>query len=295
MEDRVPNELLLRQRSEKFQISFENVLAVAVLEEIVQRIAESEYAENFWMKNSVRMNLDYYRKKADRELSFIMKDTDMFHNKRVELNNAFAELFQNDKNNVIHWSYDFEQDKNSIYINLIATILSIKVPIKIIIKPLQEENLSPYVKDITLYTSERQEVQVNCFPSEHVIVEKFLEVIEKLELLNDMSCYMDIYSLLKNEVLSGRKVSELLMEGCKGRGMKVDEYRMELLASYRTSSFLKKKWKSYMRHEKMKSPVWDEVMDMMENFFMVIWQHICRNLIYLEDWMPELGRFIDCG
>ena len=61
------------------------------------------------------------------------------------------------------------------------------------------------------------------------------------------------------------------------------------IKSYTTRSrnqyggFMAKKWKSYLRRANKKSPSWDEVMDRVESFFSVIWEHICQNIVYLGD------------
>lgn len=287
------NESFIRQRSEELRIPFENLLAASVLEEIVQRMMESEYAENFWMKNSSKLSLENYRKKVDLKLSFFIKESQKFHYKKTEVGNVFAHFFRNVKKDVVHWNYNVWMDWGIIYIDVTATISSIKVPVQIKLEHLIDDNVKPNKKDLKLFSNNNRKIQVNCYPSEYIIVEKFLDIVEKLELMNQMSCYMDIYDILKRESLNGRKVWELLMEGCKEHGIEVTKQRFELLCSYRTNAFMKKKWKAYLRHEKKKVPSWEEVMQVVEKFFSVIWENMCHNFIYLGDWMPELGRFID--
>ncbi len=287
------NETFIRQRSAELQIPFENLLAASVMEEILRKIAESEYAENFWMKDSVRMNLENYRKKADLSLSFCVKDTRGFSYKKAEVSKVFAELFRNFKKNAIYWNYHVWMDWNLIYIDMTGTVSFIKVPVKIKLEPVLQEKLEPDIRDMRLITNNNRKIQFRCYPAEYVITEKFFEILSLLELLNDMSCYMDIYDILRKEALSGRKVWELVSEGCRKRGIEAAPERFEILRSYRTSGFMAKKWKSYLRRANKKSPSWDEVMDRVESFFSVIWEHICQNIVYLGDWMPELGRFLD--
>lgn len=287
------NEVFIRKRSEELQIPFENLLAAAILEEIVLRISESEYAENFWMKNSVRMNLENYRRKAGLSLLFVIKNTKKFQYKKSEVSRVFSELFRNYKKDAVHWNYSVGADKDLIYIDVIAAVSAIKVPVKIKLEPVMQEKLLPYQKDMQLFINNNRKIQLRCYPSEYVVTEKFLEILQKLELLNDLSCYMDIYDILKKEALSGRKVSEILNKGCRERGIELEEQRFELLMSYRTSSYMEKRWKSYLRHEKKKQPGWKDVMDIVESFYSAIWRNMCQDIIYLGDWMPELGRFID--
>lgn len=293
MGNQLLNESFIRQRSSELQIPFENLLAAAILEEIIQRVGESDYGENFWLKNSVCFNLENYRKKVNRKVSYFIKETDMLHYKKIEISNVFAELFRNIKKDAIHWNYKLWKEQNVIFANMTAMIASIKVPVKMEFEQVLDESLHPYRKEIHLFNNNNKKMKLNCFPIEYVLVEKFLNVMEKMELINDLSNYMDIYEILKRESLSGRKVWELLNEGCSKHGIEIEKQRFEILVSYRTNQYMKKKWKSYLRHEKKISPVWNEVMEMIEVFFSNIWTCMCENLIYLGDWMPELGRFID--
>ena len=99
--------------------------------------------------------------------------------------------------------------------------------------------------------------------------------------------------IMKKEILSGRKVWELLYQGCKDRNIQVEEKRFDMLKSYQTSRYMEKKWKAYLRREKRQQPGWNEMTDLLFRFFSVLWEHMCQNIIYLGDWMPELGRCID--
>lgn len=290
---RLLNESFIRQRSEELDLPFENLLAASILEEIVQRMMESEYAECFWMKSSARLSLEHYRRKVDLNLSFFIQESEKLRYKKSEISRVCADLFRNVKKDAVHWNYNVWMDWNIFYISLTAMISSVKVPVQIKLELQQDEQLRPYRKDLKLITNNNKNIQIKCFPSENVLAEKFMQILEKLELLNDLSGYMEIYDILKKEALSGRKVWELLSEGCKMQSIEIEKSRMDLLLSYRNNSFMKKKWKAYLRHEKKKGPGWDEVMHMIDLFFSVIWEHMCRNLIYLGDWMPELGRFID--
>ena len=288
------NETFIRQRSEELRIPFENLLAAAVLEEIILKIAESDYAGNFWMKNSVRMNLENYRRKVDLNLYFMMVSTKQFHYKKTEVSRVFSELFRNYKKNAVHWNYQVWTDYEFIYIDVKAAIASVRVPVKIKLQPVLQDRLNAYEKEMRLFINNSKKVLVKCYPSEYTVSEKFLEIIVKLELLSDLSCYMDIYDILKKEALSGRKVCEILNEECGKKNIKIEEHRFELLMAYRTSSYMERKWKSFLRHEKKKEPLWKDVIDLFEQFFAVIWKNMCQNIIYLGDWMPEIGRYIDC-
>lgn len=293
MGNQLLNDHFIRQRSEELKIPYENLLVASVLEEIVNKIAQSYAARFFWIKNYAKLNLESYRKKIEFQLHFFMKEGERFHYKKADISSLSAEIFRNYKKEAIHWNYRVCMDGKIIYIDVTAEIANVKVPVKINLEPVRQEKLIPYSREMKLYTLNNRKVTLLCFPSEYVIAEKFVEVLDKLELLNDLSCYMEIYHILKNEILSGRKVWELLMEGCKGRKISIEHQRYDLWMSYRTNRYMQQKWKAYLRKENRKNPDWKEVMDLSGRFFSVIWDHMCRNIVYLGDWMPELERCIE--
>ena len=70
-------------------------------------------------------------------------------------------------------------------------------------------------------------------------------------------------------------------------------------AEYRLSrnpdafSYMKKKWKSYLKKEKKKTPSFEEVMKVMIAYYRPIWDSLAEGNYYLGDWMPELMRYLD--
>lgn len=282
-----------RQMSEELQIPFDNLLAAFAVEEVVRKIGESEYAVLLWLKNSTRLSLENYRNRVDLCLSYCMRGTARYPYRQSAVIDIFENIFRNFKQEAVQWSLKAIQERDDMFVHVTADILNIKIPVKVKIEELAEEGLTPVVKNIHFITNQRQNVTIRCFPNEYYIVEQFLNIMEKMELMNDLSGYMEIYEILKQEMVSGRKVWELMSSGCRKRNIAMDEQRFEILLSYRTNKFMIKKWKTYLRHEKRKSPTWEEVLDVFNQFFSNLWNSMCRNIIYLGDWMPELGRFID--
>ncbi len=293
MGNQLLNENFIRQRSHELQIPYEHLLAASVLEEVLRRIAESDAAGCFWIRNHAKLKLECYRKKVELQLHYFVKESKQFHYKKGDVSSLFAVTFRNYKKEPIHWNYRVRMEGRTIGIDLTGEIANVKVPVSIRLDRVLQEKLVPDRKEIKLFSNNNLKVCLYCFPSEHVIAEKFLEILVKLELLNDLSCYMELYDILKKESLSGRKVWELLMEGCRERRIPVDRDRFALWQSYRANRYMEQKWKSYLKREKRSQPAWQDVMDLAERFFSVIWDYMCRNVVYLGDWMPELQRCIE--
>lgn len=283
----------IRQQSIDLRISYENLLAAVVQEEIVRKIYESDYAEVFWLKDYMNLNLDYYRENTCRSLSFYIKEIEKFHYKKSDIYNVFSKIFRNVNQESIQWDFYFRKEQNTIYASLTGEVSKIKVPFRIKFEQIPDRDLTPSMNEIPLFSNNNQKVTIRCFPDEYVMIEKFLDILEKLEFVNDFSIYMNLYEILRRQPVSGRKVWELLNKSCKKRGIPIEPQRFELLASYRTSSYMKKKWKAYLRHEKKTEPSWEEVTRLIDAFFSNIWKCMCQDVFYLGDWIPELGRFMD--
>lgn len=301
MQDLLLDEAIFRQKSKEEKIPFENLIAQVVLEEIIRKIYESEFADIFLIKNSVEILCGTLKGKINRRIYFCIKETNNFIYKKKEIGYIFAKLFRNIKKDSIHWNYSITESKikdkpdNKIEIcaNMIGKIFSIQIPVEIKMEKCRQENISSVQKEIILHVIAERKLKCNCYPGEEIVAEKFFNIIEKLELLSDLSDYLELYRIINSEMLSGRKVSEVLRKICKDYGIEMKQQRLDLLLSYQNNNYMMKKWKSYLRHEKIKEPKWEEVIETIEAFFRNIWDSLCQNMIYLGDWMPELGRFID--
>ena len=65
-----------------------------------------------------------------------------------------------------------------------------------------------------------------------------------------------------------------------------------MIVSYRDYTYMKKKWKVFLRSIKEKEPQWEAVIERFLCFFEPIWQAVIEDLVFFGDWMPELNRFL---
>ena len=114
-----------------------------------------------------------------------------------------------------------------------------------------------------------------------------------MELINEMSYYQEIYTVLTKETLDGRRIQQQVMEAGAKRELVFSANRLATIISYRSYTYMKKKWKLFLKQEQKKTPAWEEIIDIMERFFSPIWKAIVEDSIYIGDWMPELARFLD--
>ena len=118
------------------------------------------------------------------------------------------------------------------------------------------------------------------------------QIISKLELISSMESYDIVDKVLKNQPVSGRYMIEEL-EALVAKDQKVLKYkRMEQLTSYQDYTYMKNRWTKYQKSKKLPLTDWSEVMKRFLKFAEPIWKAMCENEVFLEDWMPELGRYL---
>lgn len=131
------------------------------------------------------------------------------------------------------------------------------------------------------------------FPPEEYLVYAFYEILNGLELLNDLSRYKEIYEILNRELLEGRKVWEGLSHLFSEHPIPSVEKRLETIEGYKNYGYMKKRWKSQSRRSRGNYPQWEQVITLIVAFFTPIFEGVLKDEIFLGDWMPQLGRYLD--
>ena len=128
-------------------------------------------------------------------------------------------------------------------------------------------------------------------PVEYIAVEHMTAILKNLELIGDMGHYLDLYEELGREAFSGRKMQVILNEELRRQGIVLDRKRIELFKSYKTYTYMKKRFKSYVRR---KSDVdWEEAFKRISEFLVPMMDAIVEQQIFFGDWMPEICRYLD--
>ncbi len=153
---------------------------------------------------------------------------------------------------------------------------------------------------------------------ERIAAEELAAILKYLELNNDMMPYLSLYRVLTTKVLDGIQVSKKLRLICEKENISFLPERAELLAGYNGYQYMLRKWKQLERREKRRLkkaftdgtmvgdktgdifvnqtkelPKWDEVSLLVGNFALPVWEHVCKGELFVGEWMPELGRFLD--
>ncbi len=155
---------------------------------------------------------------------------------------------------------------------------------------------------------------------ESLAASNLAEILRFLELNNDLTPYLSLYRILDTRVLDGIQVSKTLRLICEEKQISFLPERAKLLAGYGEYTYMKRKWKQLVRQQKRKwkrkqsrkneslgdvtendftgatdekLPEWEEVAKKVGDFALPVWEHVCDGDLFVGEWMPELGRFLE--
>ena len=107
-----------------------------------------------------------------------------------------------------------------------------------------------------------------------------------------MEVYDTTFRLLKQETVDGRHIYETLSFFCEKEEVIPQEKRIEMLASYETYTYMKKRWKKYIRKQGTEDVSWETVLHRIIAFLSPVWNTMCRDEVFFGDWMPDLARYL---
>ncbi len=281
----------VKAKSEELKIPYENLLSAFVIEEAVMAFCGSDEAENFRLKNNNILSLEYYRRKAPTRLEYMVLSEEELTVRNVI--HRMSKIFQNEKKAELWWKYRVEKEDEGICVYLSAKIEELQIPVQLVLEQEKEEPSDPSHEELHPFLEEDRSVEYLHYPMEGILAEHFIRIMRDMELINDMGSYYILYELLSKEMNSSRKVTEQIESLAKEQRIPLKKERFEMFEGYQNSSYMKKKWKSYLKKEKKKTPSFEEVMKVMIAYYRPIWDSLAEGNYYLGDWMPELMRYLD--
>lgn len=281
----------VKAKSEELKIPYENLLSAFVIEEAVMAFCGSDEAENFRLKNNNILSLEYYRRKAPTRLEYMVLSEEELTVRNVI--HRMSKIFQNEKKAELWWKYRVEKEDEGICVYLSAKIEELQIPVQLVLEQEKEEPSEPSHEELHPFLEEERSVEYLHYPMEGILAEHFIRIMRDMELINDMGSYYILYELLSKEMNSSRKVTEQIESLAKEQKIPLKKERFDMFEGYQSSSYMKKKWKSYLKKEKKKTPSFEEVMKVMIAYYRPIWDSLAEGNYYLGDWMPELMRYLD--
>ncbi len=282
------NRFNIKEKAEKLNIPFKNLLSASVAEIIIGIIADGRYCNELYLCNTSDFNQEVYKN---------LSVNNIYYEYVRDLDEKMAVLYMRDILKEIMAKAALEAfvingavEKDTIRLKI--SVDEMYIPLQIHFRKHRATN-EPEKMDLKLTAYENRSVIVLTNPKEEELSKHLIEIIEKLELINNMEHYYDSYEILTNYPVNGRKVKERLAEYLRERNIVLDDGRIKLLEEYGEYTYMKKKWKVELRQKKKSEPAWSDVNKCLMNFIRPIYKAIEENVVFLGDWMPQLKRFLD--
>lgn len=202
-------------------------------------------------------------------------------------------LFAKENAQKIHWEGTVTALSGGIRLSMIAGYFDMKVPLNIEIYSFGAVSQIPGTREEELIAvGGGRTISYLVYSPESELSYDLFAIMDKLELIGSMGSYYDAYRLLRTQPLSGRYVLEELTVLTAASPKMRKEQRLKQLDGYRTYTYMRKRWEKYLRNHGLAEVPWEDALHLILVFVSPIWESLCRNEIFFDDWMPELGRFL---
>ncbi len=278
----------IKEKSEELNIPFKNLLSAAVAELVIEILANGRYCNELYLCNSSEFTKEVYK-----DLCI----GNIYYEYVRDLDDKMAILYMRDilkdiMANGAQEGFAVQGSVDETGISLQITVDEMYIPLHLYFKK-HGNSHEPETITLNLVAYEKRSVDVLINPKEEELTKHLVEIIEKLELINDMDHYLDAYEILTTNPINGRKVKDRLTEALKEKHIEINDDRIKMLEGYREYTYMKKKWKVELRQKKKSDPCWSDVNICIINFLAPIWRAMEENMVFLGDWMPQLKRFLD--
>ena len=286
--------------SAKKDMAISDILYGLAVEDLLQRLEKSSFQEFLWLTNEQAVGLDAYKKKSKEQLEFLYVES----GKKNYLSHAVAgqpfdkdvlmllveELFSYTDGEA-YWEYSISHTESKVSLFLTYARMDMKVPVALEIGASTVKTKKRKKKELPLLLEEGRICSYLCYSKESILAESLFEIMRKLELISDMEAYAEANQILKDYSISGRYIMEEFMAMREREPKVVSMKRLEQIASYKSYTYMKKRWQQYERNHGCEKEDWQRVLERILAFMGPIWKALCEDEIFFDDWMPELERF----
>lgn len=276
----------IREKGNELGFSYVQSLSLFLYETILYWVSKSDLREELWLKPSDLQIIERHSGVCN-EIIFYRENVSY-----QELHESLIKLFQGRETQQFKLEWDALLYDKKIEIVLDTKLEQVAIPFKMIICPILEKDRFPKEENYEFLLLEEKQITYNAYPMEQQLTECFYEILDKLELINDGKVYDTVYWILKNYPVEGRRMYLHFTDYLRKNELASAEQRWDTVLGYIDYTYMKKKWDKYRRiYEKEIS--WEECIKLMNEFFSPIWRAYLEDHIFLGDWMPSLGRYLD--
>lgn len=282
------NQVILKAKSEELNIPFANLLAGVMTEQVLEIITAWDKSAALWLTNRNDIGLASYRNIVRDKLCYVAGDELSFSKISADAKDLKLHIINEAKAK----GYEVEVYLEGFGLRIYLSAEDIRGSVAVFIEKNQMKDVFPENDSLQLITENDKSITFKVYPIEQILTMHLVEILGKLELINDMSHYYQAYKILTTQSVNGRKVKDGLANIYEKSGTKIDDKPINLLEYYRTYSYMNKKWKVYLRQIKKSDIALEDIIDCLLVFIRPIWEALENKTMFLGDWMPQLKRFL---
>lgn len=274
----------LKEMSINTNRAFSDVLWQYAAEDIIHRIDATNNLSQLWL-----YEWDYPQKLLKESCP---KLTLLYKEEKKALDELLTDILGEKTDMMWDLLDEINRDDKTITWMLKGDYSSYEVSFPIIIRKLESEEWTlPAKGEFSPLRKRYIKIRYNYFAVENMLGQYVFEVINKLELINNMRAYAVINDFLKTSSVSGRHMVEELEYFIEKTPKVAREKRIDQIKGYRNYAYMRKRWNQYCKKNGIEDS-WEDTLDRIVQFIEPLWRATCKNEVFFDDWMPELGRFL---
>lgn len=277
----------VREKAKEEGIPFSHLISAFLLEEVLRILGESNDASQWILCNQAELSWASYRERLRHMLSFYYEG----ECEPKELVLMLHRVLERNQTTDIKFSLSSEEKKGEVLVCGKGKLKKLEIPFEIRIRP-APEGLKAENEEFRLLFYPEKRVAFRMFSAEELLAEALILIVERMELLGDLSFYDRAYELLCRENINARHLFLRMEEELKVRHIKPEARRMETLAGYAGYPYMKKRWRGYLKGKHKEAPLWEEVHSRIMAFLTPLWEALVEDRVFFGDWMPDLGRYL---
>lgn len=278
----------IREKGKKLDLSYVQALSLYLFESILEGVSYSELKDKMWLRQTDFFQKGKKKKTVSNQIVYYMKDISY-----QTLQRAMGEILRQKKDSSFQMEWEMLFLDKEIEIVLHTKIEQVEVPFKVVIRPVWVEDQFSEKEDYFSLLWENKTIEYRAYPMELRLAECFYEILDKLELIANMECYDTVCQILKGRPVDGRRTYLNMVELLEKQPVISVEKRWDTVLGYQDYSYMKKRWNTWRKAEKENLISWEECMETLREFFSPIWNAIQEDRIFIGDWMPHLGRYLE--
>ena len=275
----------------------ENILKAYILEELILTLQRTGFLEYMWMVGREELLATGTTGREELKLFFLYKESgkvlpeEGFVPGCVFSADFSAGLLQEMVRHALPHIRLEPLSVNNHDISLEVYYDNMYVPATIYISPERQGSIVPVMMNMELPVHE-ETVGILCYPIEQEAALHFFTILKELELINEMEHYYYFYRIFSTYTVDGVRFQNALMTLLDENGIAIDDRRWKLLMSYGRYSYMKNKWRNWIKRQDGVSLEWTEVHNMLEKVVSPVRDAILSDSHFFGDWMPELQRYL---